>query len=156
MGAESHLGVGIFPIVSRLNHSCTPNVQHSYNATIGREVVHAIRDIQKDEEIVTSYVPLQRPASTRDEDLAKKWGFECKCDICSGSDRAKSDIRRQRLYEIDQGFAFLDKPIDQRIYMTAFVHGMVPKTESMALLWAEESVVLLTIEGLVGMDMAKA
>ncbi|CZT25065.1 uncharacterized protein RCC_10793 [Ramularia collo-cygni] len=156
LGPDAQFGIGISPTYSRLNHSCTPNVQHSYNATLGREVVHAIKDIPKGEELVTAYVSLQRPTSLRVDEVVKKWGFECKCETCCGADQLASERRRQRLYEIDQGFAFLKEPVDHRIYATASLHGMIPKTDGVALRWAEESVELLKIEGLVGMDMAKA
>lgn len=85
-----------------------------------------------------------------------KWGFDCRCETCSGEGKRGSEARRKRLYEIDQGFAFLDKPLDRRIYSTAQLQGLIPKNDGQALLWAEESVGLLQKEGLVGMDMAKA
>lgn len=38
-------GQGVFFIASRMNHSCVPNVHHSYNPTLEQELVYAIRDI---------------------------------------------------------------------------------------------------------------
>lgn len=156
MGPDACHGIGVFPTYSRLNHSCTPNVQNSYNATIGRETVHAIRDIEKGEEVVTAYVPIQRPAHLRNDDLVKKWGHECFCETCLAHDRLIHETRRQRLYEIDQGFALLQKDADQRTYAWAFSSGMVPKSDGEALQWAVEGVQLLELEGLVGMDLARA
>lgn len=48
--------LGIFVTASRLNHSCVPNVHHSYNPTLKSATVYAIRDIEPNEELLTSYI----------------------------------------------------------------------------------------------------
>ncbi|KAG9229576.1 hypothetical protein BJ875DRAFT_537640 [Amylocarpus encephaloides] len=54
LGPGSSVG-GIFPIISRINHSCGPNTQHTWNSSITHETIHAIRDIKKGEEIAILY-----------------------------------------------------------------------------------------------------
>ena len=48
--------LGVFVTASRLNHSCVPNVHHSYNPTLKSATVYAIRDIEPNEELLTSYI----------------------------------------------------------------------------------------------------
>lgn len=49
-----------------MNHHCTPNVFHRFNANINRLTIHALRDIKPGEEISTSCensVPLMEEIS---------------------------------------------------------------------------------------------
>jgi hypothetical protein len=45
----------VFEHASRLNHSCIPNCYASWNRTIGRLCVQAIRDIKEGEELYIAY-----------------------------------------------------------------------------------------------------
>jgi hypothetical protein len=63
LGSGSMVG-GIFPIISRINHSCRPNTQHTWNSSTEHETIHTIRDIQKGEEITISY-SLGGPSQSR-------------------------------------------------------------------------------------------
>lgn len=49
--------VGVYPTVSRFNHSCNNNVNNSYQEEYG-EVLHAIRDVAKGEELCITYIEL--------------------------------------------------------------------------------------------------
>jgi len=42
MGDAGQYGTGLFPLFSRLNHSCNANVHHSFNVTTGKETVYAV------------------------------------------------------------------------------------------------------------------
>lgn len=46
LGSEASEG-GLFLQASRINHACLPNCQHIWNANIGEETIHAIREIGK-------------------------------------------------------------------------------------------------------------
>jgi SET domain-containing protein len=48
-------GVTVYPLFSRVNHSCVPNVQNIYNASLQRLIVYAIRDIQAEEQVFVAY-----------------------------------------------------------------------------------------------------
>ena len=58
--------VGLFPIMARLNHGCSHafNSVYSWREREGALVVHALKDIKKDEELLTAYFKTQQ---TRDE-----------------------------------------------------------------------------------------
>lgn len=150
MGTRSQWGVGVFEYYSRLNHSCTPNVFNSYNATIQKEVVHAIKPIAKGEELVTSYITNVRTAKQRQLEL-QRYGFTCKCEACYGPDARDHDRKRQRLFDLDQAFA-VDAKSDS---MFGSRSGGLPSTGSRRLFAkAKENVRLLEEEGLTGMEVA--
>ncbi|KAI1212021.1 SET domain-containing protein [Annulohypoxylon truncatum] len=93
--------LGLFPIASRINHDCKPNVFWRYSVrTLAVEVI-AMRDIEPGEEITQSYVPLGLSYQDRADDL-NNWGFTCTCSLCAASaqQRATSDKNRQQLQHI--------------------------------------------------------
>ena len=73
---------------------------------IGRENVTAVRDIQKGEEILTTYISVCRTREQRAQELSK-YGFVCvcaACDLCSSAGRASQE-RRRSLLQLDQQLA---------------------------------------------------
>lgn len=102
LGPSSEIG-GIFPLVSRLNHSCSPNAQHAYNERLGRMLVHIIRPIPQNGEITLSYIP-GGPSSQRQMELKQNFLFICTCELCSlpPSEKRKSDERLSRAAVLDQ------------------------------------------------------
>ncbi|CAF0710285.1 unnamed protein product [Brachionus calyciflorus] len=100
---------GIFPTISRINHSCCPNVYHCWNNTKKVETIYALKDIEKDEEILTSYIDLYADKATRQKQLKQSFRFDCSCQLCSKSttDSKKSDIRRKVLSQLDEEIATL-------------------------------------------------
>jgi hypothetical protein len=101
LGSGSTIG-GIFPTISRINHSCRPNTQHTWNRSTERETIHAIRDIKKGEEITISY-SLGGPSQSRRQHLKENFGFDCTCDLCSLTDEAlkRSDHRQELIRFFD-------------------------------------------------------
>ncbi|KAI1298803.1 hypothetical protein F5Y03DRAFT_409043 [Xylaria venustula] len=76
-------GAGIFSLYSRINHSCKPSVYDSYNTTIHRLTVHAIRDISAGEEITVSYLASPNaPITMRRDAILGHYGFVCGCEVC--------------------------------------------------------------------------
>ena len=98
---------------SLLNHCCVPNVVQSW--VIGdyrRRQLRALRDIEKDEEILTAYCPTQEFVyGTRDfrrQKLLETSAFLCECSVCSleGEDLEENERIREEIRdkerEIDQ------------------------------------------------------
>ncbi len=72
--------------ISRINHSCAPNCSLSWKMEdIRRKEVRACRQIQKGEEIVTSYISSchKGEALFREErrEALEDWGFTCQCQV---------------------------------------------------------------------------
>ena len=98
----------IFLKACRINHACDNNAQKDWNEKIKRHTVHALRDINKGEEITITYLAPLKNRKARQEALLEKFGFTCLCSLCSlpleqsqESDRRLEGIRR------------LDEVIDQ-------------------------------------------
>lgn len=86
----------IFPTAARMNHSCIPNVYHSYDSSLDMIAVHAIRDIEMGEEFCTSYIELCKGRESRAEGLGG-WGVQCRCFACDLSKmRGRQGEERRR------------------------------------------------------------
>lgn len=102
LGPSSEIG-GIFPLVSRINHSCRPNAQHAWNEQLKSMLVHAVREIKDGEELTLSYLN-GGPSTQRKQILKDNFRFDCTCELCSlpSSDLAKSDDRLRRAQTLDE------------------------------------------------------
>ncbi|TVY83742.1 SET domain-containing protein [Lachnellula suecica] len=85
--------VGIFPKIARINHSCKPNSGNWWSEMTDQRVIYASRDIEKDEEITVSYIPLLKTTKDRQARL-QQYGFTCDCSACNS---LESDKRRVRI-----------------------------------------------------------
>lgn len=112
LGPGSSVG-RIFPIISRINHSCRPNTQYTWNSSTEHETIHAIRDIKKRKEITISY-NLSGSSQPRMQRLKRSYGFDCTCDLCSFTDEALkiSDARQLRMQLLDNGIGDSDTVIE--------------------------------------------
>lgn len=106
MGPGSHYGTGIFEHYSRVNHACNPNVQSSYNPLLEKLTVHAVRQINKGEEILTSYIDSTCRTREERQNLLSRWGFECGCTCCTGSRAAARERRRSRMSILNRRLGF--------------------------------------------------
>ncbi|CAJ1358377.1 unnamed protein product [Effrenium voratum] len=75
----------LFGTISRVNHSCEPNVRMQLEVGLGR--LEAVRRIEVQEEILLSYggwdtAFLARAPQDRQEYLLGNWGFQCRCTRC--------------------------------------------------------------------------
>ena len=87
---DRYEGAIVYDIVSRLNHSCAPNL-----ASTGARGIHgfadataevaALRDVAEGEELFISYLTeddLEKPTSARRALLQSKYNFLCGCGRC--------------------------------------------------------------------------
>ncbi|QGI63869.1 hypothetical protein CEK26_007820 [Fusarium fujikuroi] len=139
------LECGLFTIFCRMNHSCTPNICWVYDEPTGFMEVYAVRDIDKDEEITNSYIEVAISHQARMKELSN-WGFTCQCTACEGPDAAKHDERRRRIAQIK---GILDIYQDAGKSGDAPKFAEIPKTDLEALRLSEESLTLLSDEGLI-------
>ncbi|KAK7915108.1 hypothetical protein PG985_012811 [Apiospora marii] len=146
---NSQKGRGVFTVFSRINHSCVPNARYGWNDTIKRLTVHVGRDIEKDEQIFVSYLPLayERRAE-RVKSLKETWGFECACKACLNPDtdvgRVQMGIMRDLVTSYENG--------DDRFPR---LMNLVPiQTREEALEMTSQMAKLMVSEGLVTMDLA--
>ena len=94
----------VFTHICRLNHSCSPNLHCSWNASLGAQTVYALCDIESGTELTVSYLPtLEQPRDARRSALQTGFGFTCNCIACSlsGEGLAASERRRARLESLE-------------------------------------------------------
>ncbi|KAF0873841.1 SMYD3 methyltransferase, partial [Crocuta crocuta] len=79
------VGVGLYPSMSLLNHSCDPNCSIVFNGP--HLLLRAVRDIEAGEEV--SEPPSQRLACAheRRKQLRDQYCFECDCIRCQTQDK---------------------------------------------------------------------
>lgn len=95
---------GIFPVISRLNSHCTPNVHYNYNDQTGKSTIYSVSKILKGDEIVNCYIGLYISRLERMRYLWGNFGFPCSCKTCSltGQEQEDSDNRRMRLEQLEE------------------------------------------------------
>ena len=73
---------GIFPRISMLNHSCSPNIRNVFEGK--KLTIYATDDIPKGDEIFNCYGPNYRLMSyqERQDSLRLQYNFICKCSKC--------------------------------------------------------------------------
>jgi hypothetical protein len=107
IGAKSKIHQAVFPLISRINHSCIPNSQGNFHETLGKFNIHATRDINIDEELTLNY--LQEHGSlqaSRQSRLLAGHGFTCECPACDLTlSRGKlGEESRLKMHEALRGF----------------------------------------------------
>ncbi|KAH7104832.1 hypothetical protein BKA62DRAFT_613781 [Auriculariales sp. MPI-PUGE-AT-0066] len=86
---------GIFPSLSRMNHSCQPNSSYNYDSHTMTIELRASRSIRKGEEVTISYnCELMQPTVARRGRLFDTYRFTCECGACTA---ASSDARRAQI-----------------------------------------------------------
>eukprot|EP00933_Yihiella_yeosuensis_P003093 TRINITY_DN10547_c0_g1_i2.p1 TRINITY_DN10547_c0_g1~~TRINITY_DN10547_c0_g1_i2.p1 ORF type:complete len:377 (-),score=63.87 TRINITY_DN10547_c0_g1_i2:69-1199(-) len=93
--------VALLPLVSRFNHSCSPNLEQSWDEDAGEAHLIAAEEIPAGEELTISYIELRLPREERRQRLRENYGFECHCSACSRPDVEASDNRRTQLKRLD-------------------------------------------------------
>uniref|UniRef100_A0A2K5R5W5 Protein-lysine N-methyltransferase SMYD4 n=1 Tax=Cebus imitator TaxID=2715852 RepID=A0A2K5R5W5_CEBIM len=79
---QVRLATGIFPVISLLNHSCSPNTSVSFISTVA--TIRASQRIGKGQEIVHCYGPhkSRMGVAERQQKLRSQYFFDCTCPAC--------------------------------------------------------------------------
>lgn len=90
----------VYKTLSRINHSCVPNVNHTWNSKFKKEYIHATQDIAEGSEIFTSYLAAYMVREERMSYLQKNFKFECQCSLCvQPSPEYDTAVRRIKIYK---------------------------------------------------------
>jgi len=97
---------GIFPLISRLNHSCAPNAALTWCPSRRAQVLRATRDVGVGEEVVVAYVRVHNCTRAHRKDvLSQRFGFACACAVCLRPEWASDDDARTRIDELSSHLA---------------------------------------------------
>ena len=89
--------VGVWGYASFFNHNCLPNTSH---LAIGDYYIgYCIKDINKGEEITSSYVDAKLPYKERQQTILENWRFKCCCELCKYQEK-KNDTEYNNFIEI--------------------------------------------------------
>ena len=94
---------GLFLKFSRLNHSCRPNVRHTWRNDKKKEFIIATRDISPGDELLTCYIKEDDVfdiTTARQMVLRENFGFDCKCELCERDGISAISEGNQRMREI--------------------------------------------------------
>ncbi|XP_067901519.1 histone-lysine N-methyltransferase SMYD3 isoform X1 [Heterodontus francisci] len=84
-GEMQEVGVGLYPSMSLLNHSCDPNCVIVFE---GKQLqLHAVRQIQANEELTVSYIDVMATSQERRRQIEKQYCFVCDCKRCETADK---------------------------------------------------------------------
>ncbi|KAI1648671.1 uncharacterized protein F4817DRAFT_333716 [Daldinia loculata] len=150
LGPDGKYGSGVFPLYTRINHSCVPNAYNSWNPTLERLTIHAIHDIKAGEQIFVDYIGNTcRTRKQRGLSLYTAWGITCNCAACTDD---ALDQLRYRMLVLDQALAAYECGVSEEAHLEG-----IPKLETtkQALDAAEELVRLLKRQRLCGMELCK-
>jgi hypothetical protein len=97
----------LFELISRVNHSCAPNIELQTESAGHRATLTALRDLECGEELCIDYNPTLRDRSTehRRAALRRKHRFHCVCTRCGPiSDQAATryDADEARCVRMDE------------------------------------------------------
>ena len=99
------VGSALFPTVSMINHSCTPNAVAMFSfggegGGGGLSVrICSIARIAPGEQLTLSYIGLAQPASARLRTLREQYFFDCHCTLCDASAESNRDADDPRTRE---------------------------------------------------------
>ena len=142
LGDDETSGTGVFPLASRINHSCVPNLQIHCVPSDNKLIAHAVRHINKGEELTINYCSKVWIPRKQRNDIFGRCGFNCACRACAGLQAAASQERREAMLALEYDLIPFDQP--DRFNP----HFGTPQTPQQALEVAEALIELLIAEGI--------
>ena len=104
---------GLYKTISRINHSCAPNVVWSWIRRDKSKVVkqvRVIREIKEEEELLVRYWGAHEFASREErQNRLSPWNFNCSCEVCALTDDDLLENEKARARIRDLHTAINDK-----------------------------------------------
>jgi len=102
---DHNLG-GLFLTLARMNHSCTPNVNHYWREDLQQTLIFACRAINVGEEMTTIYGPSDfMDTKSRREYLNERFAFICQCRMCTEGNAKGGDDRIEMIRSLQEDIA---------------------------------------------------
>ncbi|XP_075719021.1 histone-lysine N-methyltransferase SMYD3 [Rhinoderma darwinii] len=84
-GEMQDVGVGLYPSMSLLNHSCDPNCVIVFEET--RLHLRTVKEIPQGKELTISYIDVKTPSHMRQMQCERQYCFTCDCHRCMSKDK---------------------------------------------------------------------
>ncbi|XP_066452207.1 histone-lysine N-methyltransferase SMYD3 [Eleutherodactylus coqui] len=84
-GEMQDVGVGLYPSMSLLNHSCDPNCVIIFEGKFLH--LRTIKEIPQGEELTISYIDVKMPSHMRQLQLQRQYCFTCDCQRCMSKEK---------------------------------------------------------------------
>ncbi|XP_042873477.1 SET domain-containing protein SmydA-8-like [Penaeus japonicus] len=104
--------LGLYPVFAMLEHSCTPNTKHTFNAS-RQVVVKAAVDIKSGEHLSTMYTHVLWGTIARRDHLKHSKYFMCTCFRCADPTELGTHFSALRCKNCDHGFVLSAAPLDE-------------------------------------------
>ncbi|KAI9094333.1 hypothetical protein DFS34DRAFT_652019 [Phlyctochytrium arcticum] len=122
-GELVNIGVGVFPTLSLINHSCDPNAAIIVDGDVAS--LRSIKNISSGEQIFQSYIEVAEPRYVRRTELKDRYYFSCECGACQKDNEHRTGYWCVKpdcggIIEIPEGPTNLECP----------KHGMLTNEES--------------------------
>ena len=87
-------------MISRCNHSCSPNAAFSWDAELQEACLSTKSPIRAGDEVTINYLGSRGSRARRQRLLLKRFDFVCTCELCSlsGEALARSDAQEEEQY----------------------------------------------------------
>eukprot|EP00079_Xenopus_tropicalis_P016177 XP_004914683.1 PREDICTED: histone-lysine N-methyltransferase SMYD3 isoform X1 [Xenopus tropicalis] len=112
-GEMQDVGVGLYPSMSLLNHSCDPNCVIVFEGTC--LLLRTVKEIPKGEELTISYIDVKMPTQGRRDQLQRQYCFLCDCQRCllrdKDEDMLAGDAEASR--EVESSVSRLEELLSQ-------------------------------------------
>ena len=89
-------GSGIFPLITRINHSCHPKVHYSWDVAKHGLAAYAQVDMEEGEEVTLSYIHVTADTKNRKDSLLRNFKFDCQCELCSRKNVQQVELSDRR------------------------------------------------------------
>ncbi|GAB7325877.1 hypothetical protein MBLNU13_g09945t1 [Cladosporium sp. NU13] len=149
LGDDETSGLGVFTLASRINHSCVPNLQIHYIPETQELVAHAVRHINKGEELTINYYSVVWMPRRRRDHVFGDCSFECACRSCTGPQATAGQLRREAMLKLECDLAAFDRPDRYPPHFGA------PRSPQQALEVGEKLIELLKAEGIADQNLQK-
>ncbi|KAG6239857.1 hypothetical protein E4U25_000238 [Claviceps purpurea] len=111
----------IFLEACRINHDCKSNAIYDWNTHTKRNTVHAVRDIDKGEEITVSYVVILKNRESRQRSLKNAYHFTCRCSLCSLPNEQSQERDRKIAQIVRLGELYVPRSISSPLQALGYV-----------------------------------
>uniref|UniRef100_A0A8C5MT75 [histone H3]-lysine(4) N-trimethyltransferase n=1 Tax=Leptobrachium leishanense TaxID=445787 RepID=A0A8C5MT75_9ANUR len=126
-GEMQDVGVGLYPSMSLLNHSCDPNCVIVFEGKCLH--LRTVKEIPKGEELTISYIDVMMPTRQRQNQLKRQYCFTCDCHRCLTGDKDKDMLAGDEQVFHFQNHCSLNTSAEEGIEVLAMCKALLTSSQ---------------------------